>query len=128
MTLRAQYVTRPREQIAAVLRSNPRFFSAAEIHSSLRDKKIALSTVYRTLEHLLERGEVAMRVDDAGESSYKLCEPSSHHHHAICRVCGRVEDVACEAIEEFARSLTSMHGFKLDGHTMEFYGTCRACR
>jgi Fur family transcriptional regulator, ferric uptake regulator len=128
MSSRAEYVTRPREQIAAVLRSNPRFLSAAAIHGSLKDKKIALSTVYRTLEHLLERGEVAMRVNDAGEAGYTLCRPAEHHHHAICRSCGLVEDVDCKAIDEFANSLLNIHGFDLDGHTMEFFGTCRACR
>jgi Fur family ferric uptake transcriptional regulator len=128
MSLRSEYVTRPREQIAAVLRDNPRFLSAAEIHASLKDKRVALSTVYRTLEHLLDRGEVALRVDDAGEASYKLCKPEHHHHHAICRTCGRVEDVDCKAIDEFADSLRNIHGFELDGHTMEFFGTCNACR
>jgi Fur family ferric uptake transcriptional regulator len=127
MSLRADYVTRPREQIAAVLRANPRFLSATEIHRGL-DGKIALSTVYRTLEHLLERGEVSVRIDDNGESSYTSCEPERHHHHAICRVCGHVEDVDCDAIEVFAKSLRALHGFELDGHTMEFFGTCGACR
>jgi Fur family ferric uptake transcriptional regulator len=127
MTARSDYVTRPREQIAAVLRANPRFLTATEIHRLL-DGKTALSTVYRTLEHLLSRGEVAVRIDDAGESSYTFCEPAHHHHHAICRACGRVEDVDCDAVELFAKSLRALHGFELDGHTMEFFGTCRACR
>ena len=34
-----------------------------------------------------------------------LCEPARHHHHAICATCGRVEDVDCAAMEQFAESL-----------------------
>jgi Fur family transcriptional regulator, ferric uptake regulator len=127
---RSDYSTRPRELIAAALRAEPRFLTAAEIHRVLESgqAKVSISTVYRTLEHLLSKGEVTVRSDDAGEASYMLCEPDHHHHHAICRVCGRVEDVDCDAIDSFTESLRTIHGFKLDGHNMEFHGTCRQCQ
>jgi Fur family transcriptional regulator, ferric uptake regulator len=130
MRTRAEYSTRPRELIAAALRAQPRFLSAAEIHRALEasDERVSISTVYRTLEYLLAKGEVTVRTDQTGESTYMLCEPSHHHHHAICRVCGRVQDVDCEAIGSFAESLRSIHGFELDEHKMEFQGTCRECR
>jgi Fur family ferric uptake transcriptional regulator len=57
-----------------------------------------------------------------------LCAPEHHHHHAICRACGRVEDVDCTAVEQFAESLRTANGFQLDGHAMEFFGRCAACR
>jgi len=124
-----EYVTRPREQIAAVLRAEKRYLSAAEIHERLtRAKaKVALSTVYRTLDRFVAKGEIVARVDDAGDASYVLC-PGAHHHHAVCRVCGRVEDVSCDAIEEFAGTLRTHHDFELEGHSMEFFGRCAACR
>jgi Fur family transcriptional regulator, ferric uptake regulator len=130
MAARSNYVTRPREQIASILRARKRFISAAEIHRVLEgDKaKVSLSTVYRTLEHLLSKGDVTVRIDPAGESTYMLCEPEHHHHHAICRVCGKVEDVDCTAIEQFSDSMRALHGFELDEHTMEFFGRCKACR
>ncbi len=129
MGTRSVYVTKPRELIAGLLHAEPRFFSAAEIHRRLNEAhKVSLSTVYRTLEHLLERGEVAARSDDAGETTYKACEPAHHHHHAICTSCGRVEDVDCSAIEQLAESLRTVHGFALADHKMEFSGICSACR
>ncbi len=128
--MRASYSTRPREQIAAVLRAERRFLSAAEIHDALaqREMRVSLSTVYRTLEHLTSKGEATARVDEAGESTYMFCEPAHHHHHAICSGCGRVEDVDCSTIGQFADSLREIHGFELDGHKMEFNGRCRDCR
>ena len=130
MATRSNYVTRPREQIASILRARKRFISAAEIHRELETDhvSVSLSTVYRTLEHLLSRGDVTVRIDPAGESTYMLCEPEHHHHHAICRVCGKVEDVDCTAIELFSDSMRALHGFELDDHTMEFFGRCKACR
>jgi len=130
MGVRSDYVTRPREQIASILRSRKRFISAAEIHRALEKAKakVSLSTVYRTLEHLLEKGDVSVRIDDAGESTYMLCAPERHHHHAICRACGKVDDVDCTAIEQFSESMRSLLGFELDEHTMEFFGRCKSCR
>lgn len=130
MVMRAEYVTRPREEIAAVLQREKRFLTAAEIHSRLKRARarVALSTVYRTIEYLRAKGDLTERIDESGETSYMLCEPSRHHHHAICKKCGRVEDVDCDAVERFSRSLRSLHGFTLDDHAMEFVGRCRSCR
>lgn len=128
--MRADYATRPREQIASVLRAARRFLSAADIHRALEDRgaKVSLSTVYRTLEHLTSKGDATERTDEAGESTYMFCEPAHHHHHAICANCGKVEDVDCSAIDQFADSLRTIHGFELDSHKMEFIGRCRACQ
>ena len=127
--MRADYATRPREQIVAVLQAERRFLSAAEIARALdeRHAKVSLSTVYRTLERLSAKGDATERVDEAGEATYMLCEPT-HHHHAICSSCGRVEDVDCSAINQFSESLRKIHGFELEHHKMEFLGKCRDCR
>jgi Fur family ferric uptake transcriptional regulator len=127
---RADYVTRPRGLIESILQREPRFLSAAQIYQRLKrtGSRVSLSTVYRTLDRLRSKGEVTARTDADGEAAYMLCEPAHHHHHAICRRCGRVEDVDCAAMEEFAKSLRRVHGFELHGHAMEFFGRCRACR
>lgn len=127
--MRAPYSTRPREQIADVLRAQRRYLSAAEVHRLLERKraKVSLSTVYRTLGLLESKGEASSRVDDQGEATYVLCAPT-HHHHAICRACGKVEEVDCGAMERFAEALRKHHGFELDAHSMEFFGRCAACR
>jgi Fur family transcriptional regulator, ferric uptake regulator len=123
-------MTRQREWIASILAREQRFLSAAQIHRALKraGERVSLSTVYRTLDRLRARGDVTARADAEGEATYVLCGPERHHHHAICENCGRVEDVDCAAMEQFARSLREAHGFELDGHALEFFGRCRACR
>ncbi|MFN2450645.1 MAG: Fur family transcriptional regulator [Candidatus Baltobacteraceae bacterium] len=127
--MRAQYSTRPREQITGVLRDQRRYLSAAEVFELLKKAraKVSLSTVYRTLDFMQAKGEASARTDERGEASYVICEPT-HHHHAICKQCGRVEDIACEAIEHLADDLFAHHHFALDDHAMEFYGRCALCR
>lgn len=130
MGVRSDYVTKPRELIAGILEASKRFLSASEVHRALDEMraKVSLSTVYRTLEHFISKGEVTVRIDDAGESTYMLCEPDHHHHHAICRVCGKVEDVDCNVMDQFTEALRKQHGFTIDAHKMEFMGRCSACR
>ncbi len=126
--MRTTYSTKPREQVSAVLRREKRYLSAAEIHAILRKSRtsVSLSTVYRTLDLLAGKGEASARVDERGETTFVVCD-RSHHHHAVCNTCGKVEDVSCEAIESVANALRSHHGFKLADHEMEFFGTCGAC-
>lgn len=123
-----EYVTRPRELISRVLGGERRYLSAGDIYGRLEREqaKVALSTVYRTLEHLLAKGQVSARVDAAGETTYVSCE-GAHHHHAICRVCGKVEDVDCSALEAIGDALKAHHGFALEDHAVEFFGRCNAC-
>jgi Fur family ferric uptake transcriptional regulator len=127
--MRARYATKPREQVSSILKREQRYLSAAEIHSLLRKSrtKVSLSTVYRTLDLLASKGEASARVDDRGDTTYVLCD-STHHHHAVCRDCGKVQDVSCEAIEGVASALRAHHGFQLADHEMEFFGKCSACR
>jgi Fur family transcriptional regulator, ferric uptake regulator len=127
--MRTQYVTRPREQISAILRRERRYLTAAEIYGLLRKSrsKASLSTVYRTLDLLQSKGEASSRIDPNGETTFVSCEPT-HHHHAICSSCNRVEEVECEAVERLAHDLADHHGFELDDHEMEFFGRCSACK
>ncbi|MBV8489634.1 MAG: transcriptional repressor [Candidatus Eremiobacteraeota bacterium] len=129
MSVRAEYKTGPRGQIAEILRREKRFLTAAEIHRALErmHAKVSLSTVYRTLDHLQAKEEVTARKDAHGEASFMLCEPDHHHHHAICTSCGRVEDVDCTAVDRFAESLRAHNGFQLNAHSMEFFGVCKSC-
>ncbi len=125
----AEYATRPREQIAQILRSERRYLSAAEVFQALQRARarVSLSTVYRTLDRLRAKGEASSRIDEQGEATYVICT-TSHHHHAICRVCGHVEEVACDPMERFTEALKAYHGFELDAHAMEFVGRCARCR
>ena len=127
--VRNLYSTRSRTEIEDLLRDESRYLSAAAIHRTLalRGVDVALSTVYRTLDLLTERGVVSSRTDDHGECTYVYCHVD-HHHHAICRRCGRVEDVDCGATTKVAATLRRRHAFRLDDHSVEFYGLCWQCQ
>jgi Fur family ferric uptake transcriptional regulator len=126
---RSPYSTTTRRAIVDALLSQRRYLTANELFRVLKDRrpKLALSTVYRTLELLERMGTVSSRTDAAGETAYVYCS-GAHHHHAICRVCGEVAEVDCGAMEQFRSALLTEQSFALDDHAIEFYGRCARCR
>ncbi|HEV3157236.1 MAG TPA: transcriptional repressor [Candidatus Baltobacteraceae bacterium] len=127
--LERHYRTKPREQILDLLRRERRYLTAATVARLLATVgvRIALSTVYRTLDLLESMGVVSRRNEATGEAAYIACLGEQHHHHAICRLCGHVDEVDCAAVEPFDRVLQDKFAFTLDAHTIEFYGKCVRC-
>ena len=120
--------TRQRRAVAAVLRSFDDFRSAQEIHELLRrgGENVGLATVYRTLQALADCGEVdTLRTED-GEAVYRRCS-ATHHHHLVCRTCGRTVEVEGPAVEAWADKVAAEHGFSDVSHTLEIFGTCPDC-
>jgi Fur family ferric uptake transcriptional regulator len=120
--------TRQRRAVAACLNEADDFHSAQEIHDLLRrsGENVGLSTVYRTLQALADGGEVdTLRTED-GEALYRRCS-GTHHHHLVCRGCGRTVEVEGPTVERWADAVADRHGFTEISHTLEIFGTCPDC-
>jgi len=120
--------TRQRSAIAALLDDIEEFRSAQELHDELRRRGegIGLTTVYRTLQSLADAGLVDVLRIDTGESVYRQCS-KGHHHHLVCRHCGRTVEVEGPTVEKWAETVAGQHGFTDISHTMEVFGTCGEC-
>jgi Fur family transcriptional regulator, ferric uptake regulator len=122
---------RPTRQQAAVIErlgQSEDFTSAQELHARMRQAgdKVGLATVYRTLTSLAAAGEVDMIRTDEGEAVYRMCS-TGHHHHLVCRHCGRTVEIEGPAVETWADRVGAEHGFTDVSHTLEVFGTCAAC-
>src|SRR5690606_13589869 len=86
---RAPRATRQRAAVAAALDEVGEFRSAQELHDLLKHRgdSVGLTTVYRTLQSLVDAGEVDVLRTDDGEAMYRRCS-RGHHHHLVCRSCG----------------------------------------
>ncbi|MFD3510300.1 Fur family transcriptional regulator [Nocardia sp. NPDC058666] len=120
--------TRQRSAISALLSDIDEFRSAQELHDELRKRgeNIGLTTVYRTLQSLADASMVDVLRTDTGESVYRQCS-SGHHHHLVCRHCGRTVEVEGPTVEAWAETIASDHGFTEVSHTLEIFGTCTDC-
>ena len=120
--------TRQRRAITAAMESFEDFRSAQEIHAlmSQRGDQVGLSTVYRTLQALADAGDIDSLRTESGESIYRRCS-TTHHHHLVCRSCGATVEVEGPAVETWTRSVAAAHGYRDVSHTLEIFGTCGEC-
>lgn len=121
--------TRQKRALAAVLDRSDGFRSAQDLFSALRSEgqNVGLTTVYNQLRSLAESGQVdTLRTDD-GETLYRRCDTERHHHHLVCRSCGRAIEVEGPEVERWAGRVAAEHGFVDISHTLEILGTCRSC-
>ena len=120
--------TRQRTAVAEALDSLSDFRSAQEIHALLgeRGERVGLATVYRTLTRMAETGDVDVLRTEEGEAVWRRCS-TSHHHHLVCRSCGRTVEVEGPAVERWTRTMAEEHGFAEVSHTLEIFGVCAAC-
>jgi Fur family ferric uptake transcriptional regulator len=125
-----QRSTRQRAAVTEVLADASGFRSAQELHEELRrtGASVGLTTVYRHLQALSDSGVVDVLRSDDGEARYRACPTEEHHHHLVCRSCGASVEVAGPAVESWAVAVAAEHGYTDVTHTVEVFGTCRACR
>lgn len=121
--------TSQRAALQALLASTDEFATAGELHEALRASgaRVGLATVYRTLADLVAVGDIDSLRGPAGETLYRRCGDSEHHHHLVCRQCGRTEEVTAPAVERWARSVAKQFAFTDINHEIELFGLCATC-
>ena len=85
------------------------------------DKRISLSTVYRTVKLLEAEGILERHDFGEGRGRYEQAE-RDHHDHLIDVTSGRVIEFRNEEIENLQERVAKELGFKLTGHRLELYG------
>jgi len=120
--------TRQRTAVRELLGGLDEFKSAQQLHDLLRAQghSVGLTTVYRSIQSLVDAGEVDLLVNDDGETVYRKCSPE-HHHHLVCRGCGSTVEIAGPDVEAWADLVAGEHGFTQVSHTMEVFGLCADC-
>ena len=106
-----------------------------EVHKAYPD--IGLTTVYRTLELLVQMG-IASKFDFGdGRARYELSEGPGgvrHHHHLVCTNCKRIIDYTdfiedeIELLKRTEKGLSDKFNFNIAGHVIQFYGLCDRCQ
>lgn len=130
MTETVRRPTRQRAAVEALLVDIDDFNSAQNLHARLRaqGQTVGLATVYRTLQAMAIDGDVDMLRTVDGEAVYRRCSTGHHHHHLVCRICGRTVEVEGPAVESWADKVSAEHGFSDVQHTLEIVGTCSNCQ
>jgi Fur family ferric uptake transcriptional regulator len=104
--------------------------TALQLDRELGDRTPAVgrASVYRALEQLEELGLVQRFEASRGIASYERVDPSGdHHHHAICRRCGRMQPFEDPALERAIAGASSRVDFAISEHDVVLRGLCARC-
>jgi Fur family ferric uptake transcriptional regulator len=122
-------LTRPRRAVAGLIDAHGGHFTASELESAARDRRLGVSraTLFRALELLTELGVVERLDLTTGAHAYVSCAPA-HHHHLVCSRCGRTADVQDSGVGEAVAEIARRSGYRIDSHRLELFGLCRHCQ
>ena len=121
--------THPRRLILEVFLNDDKPLTPAAVHHQLPDRSINLASVYRAIELYCLLG-VLTEVDHVSEGRrYELSdEYRDHHHHLICRDCGKTQDFEGCGMEAVERLIRRRFRFKVTRHELRFIGLCQRCQ
>lgn len=121
--------TKQRTAILKALTEADDFMTAQQLHELLKadGESVGLATVYRNMQPLVDAGLVDVIVADNGEAIYRQCSTGDHHHHLVCRSCGKTVEFAAPELEKMAHSVADQNGYTGIQHTMEIFGYCPEC-
>ena len=102
--------------------------SAEQLFSKLQPQfpRLALSTVYRNVERMVEEGAVQKELTEGGVSLYGLQD--RHGHYLICLNCQKKVRLTHCPLEAVEKQLSEETGFSIESHNLTLYGTCPSCR
>ncbi len=131
-TLRGQgrRLTPQRRMVYAALCDHPGHATADDLHTVLarRLPGVQRTTVYRTLDLLVELG-LARTVRLGRSTSYEpVREGAESHQHLVCDGCGATADVGVPSLVERVRRGAAALGYTVDRVDLVAHGSCPRCR
>lgn len=120
--------SRQREALLAELRSRKDHPSAEMLYDALKKEHphMSLGTVYRNLALLCGLGEI--KKIPCGDGSERYDGFTQPHDHFVCRICGRVADVASQPVDASGYAAVPSEIGDVESHSLIFYGICRECK
>lgn len=116
-------MTRQRRTILDVLAVSAEHPDANDLFRQViaRDTSISLSTVYRTMRILEDRGAIERHVFDDGRARFEQAG-RDHHDHLIDIDTGKVIEFRSEKIEQLQAEIAAELGYEIVRHRLELYG------
>ena len=126
---RGHRLTPQRETVLSVLHQMHDMTTAEDIYERVhaKFKSLDLSTVYRTLDLLVDLGLVVVLDTGAGQRRYELVGVHGMHHNLHCRVCGKVIPADKEAVQPMIDALRRQYGFVAKPGSLTITGLCEEC-
>lgn len=120
--------TKQRNSILTIIEGVSEPVTAEEIYRELmrESNKINLSTVYRTLQVLTNKGVLLKILKGDGTAAYELND-FEHKHYITCCLCKSSVLIDSCPVKELSENVSEKTGFKVTGHSLQLTGICSKC-
>lgn len=121
-------LTKIRKSIIKIFSDTEKPLSVNTIGKRLKSLGVSAdkATIYREINFLSKNGLINELFIDSKRSYYESAA-LKHHHHLICRNCGKVDNITNCLVKNLIDNVYKKRGFKIEKHILEFYGVCSSC-
>ena len=120
-------VTRPRVAVLNAVREHPHADTESLIGAVRGDLgRVSHQAVYDVLRALTEAG-LLRRIQPSGSVARYELKSGENHHHIVCRACGAIADVDCDAGEVPCMTPSDDRGYAIDEAEVIYWGLCPGC-
>jgi Fur family ferric uptake transcriptional regulator len=123
------HLTTARKAVLEILESSGEHLTAAQVHARLTERlpSLNLSTVYRSLDYLVEYERITVADIGVGSPVYERLSETPHHH-LVCLNCGHILTLENELVAPFFKSLKTEKNFQIQTNHLVLYGLCDHCQ
>lgn len=119
--------TQKRRLLLLLLQKQQRPTTAEELYEKVKPLvAINLSTVYRNLNTLTEKGILSRSISQDGKAYYSLLS-QGHGHRLFCTSCNDIISIDSCPLGELQEKLEKETGYRILDHSLEFKGLCPKC-
>lgn len=119
--------TKKRMLILSVLNNSSVPMTCEDIlEEASKEVNMNLSTVYRALNALTEKGVLLKQLSNDGKTHYQI-NNRQHKHQLICSLCNKVVLLNSCPLKQIEHDLCKETGFTITSHNLEFTGICADC-
>jgi Fur family ferric uptake transcriptional regulator len=126
---RGYRITPQREMVVEAIANAGCHITAEQIFNEVSERVhgMNITTVYRTLDLLVEEGLISRLDLGHCEITYATLQHGPHLH-LVCRQCGYVMDADAAMMGHLNELIQQQYGFTADLQHAAFTGLCSACR